>query len=164
MSTVLLVPIDDTIQGIVAVVALLLYVGGFAIGLGAVVWTIMSEIMPTRLRMKAVSMFLSLTWGGTLLVSLTTLYAINGLGGVEASMDDDEEGKAEKEGVAYLYYIFAGITLSAIIFTHCFVPETKGMTPEQLEHPSASSQLKNTSNHGRQGTEDDDRHSANFTS
>ncbi|RYY85683.1 hypothetical protein EON63_07055 [archaeon] len=126
MSTFLIVPIDATIQGIIAVVTLLLYVAGFSVGLGAVVWTIMSEIMPTRLRMKAVSIFLSLTWGGSLLISLMTLYAINGLGGVENNMDDDEQANAQKEGVSYLYFIFAGITLLAIIFTHCCVPETKG--------------------------------------
>lgn len=55
-------------QGAIAVIAVLLFVFGFAIGLGAVVWVVMSELMPTRLRTKAFSLFVSINWGFNLLI------------------------------------------------------------------------------------------------
>jgi hypothetical protein len=94
--------------------------------LRAVVWTVMSEIMPTRLRMKAVSLFLSVNWGANLIIGLLTLTAIDGLGGVTKSMDDDEVAEAEKNGVAYLYFIFAAFTAMCLAFIQIYVPETKG--------------------------------------
>lgn len=138
LSVVLLSPIEDTAQGALAVIAVLVYVIGYAIGLGAVVWTILSEIMPTRLRMKAVSLFLSLSWGCNLAISLLTLPAIDGLGGVHGGMDDDAEASAEKKGVAILYLIFAGFTACALVFVHALVPETKGRSPEDLGDVSKS--------------------------
>ncbi len=35
LSAILLADVDDTIQGAIAVIAVLIYVGGFAIGFGA---------------------------------------------------------------------------------------------------------------------------------
>lgn len=113
-------------QGGVAILAVLLFVTGFAIGLGAVMWVIMSEIMPTRLRAKAMSLFLCINWGLNLLIGLFTLTLINELGGVKASMDDDESSNHAKTGVAYFYFIFAAIAAASIFFMHIFVPETKG--------------------------------------
>eukprot|EP01039_Chlorochromonas_danica_P003073 gene3073-3356_t len=131
ISIILLVPIPGVIQGIIAVIALLIYVAGFSLGLGAVVWSVMSEIMPMRVRMKAVSLFMQMNWCSNLLISLLTLIAINGLGEVKSSMDDDEEADAQKKGVAYLYFIFAGITAVTLVFVVTYVPETKGMNPEE---------------------------------
>eukprot|EP01039_Chlorochromonas_danica_P003074 gene3074-3357_t len=91
----------------------------------------MSEIMPMRVRMKAVSLFMQMNWCSNLLISLLTLIAINGLGEVKSSMDDDEEADAQKKGVAYLYFIFAGITAVTLVFVVTYVPETKGMNPEE---------------------------------
>jgi hypothetical protein len=188
LSIVLLSPVASSTQGIVAVMAVLTFVAGFSMGLGAgapaslllflsawfvfhmflvqyfswcysyppflncfrfvflfctvpcsvlgcmmlalcaVVWTVMSEIMPTRLRNKAVSVFLSVNWGCNLIIGMLTLTAIDQLGGVTNSMDDDETASAEKNGVAYLYFIFAGFTVACLLFLHIYVPETKGIT------------------------------------
>jgi MFS transporter, SP family, major inositol transporter len=92
----------------------------------------MSEVMPTELRAKAMSLFLSINWGFNLLISLFTLSAINDLGGYSGSMTDDEQSNAQKNGVAYLYYIFAGFSLITIMFIHVYVPETKGKTPDDI--------------------------------
>jgi len=81
--------------------------------------------MPDRLRMKAFSVFLSVNWACCLLIGLLTLTAIDGLGGVKSSMDDDETAAAEKNGVSYLYFVFAGLTALCLLFIHAVVPETK---------------------------------------
>jgi len=67
LSTVLITADNDpVIQGVIAVVGVLMYVTGFSIGLGAASWVVLSEIMPTKLRTKAVSLFLSINWGNLL--------------------------------------------------------------------------------------------------
>lgn len=119
--------IQSSVQGAIAVLAVLIYVCGYAVGLGAVCWTITSEIMPTRQRIKAVSLFLSINWGCNLVIGLLTLTAIDSLGGVHSGMDDDAQNAAEKKGVGYLYLVFAVITASSLIFIHLIVPETKGL-------------------------------------
>lgn len=53
-------------------------------------------------------------------------------------MTDDETQDAQKEGVAYLYLIFAIITAISLVFIQVAVPETKGMSPEQLNDKSHS--------------------------
>ncbi|RYY85682.1 hypothetical protein EON63_07050 [archaeon] len=50
--------------------------------------------------------------------------------------------------------------MSLIVWCMCHT----GMSPEELERPTSSNRPTNTLVHGQQGTEDDDRHSANFTS
>jgi len=59
---------NESAQGAIAVVATLIYVFGFAIGLGAVAWVVMSEIVPTRIRTKAFSLFVSINWGCNLAI------------------------------------------------------------------------------------------------
>mmetsp|Transcript_12347 Transcript_12347/g.18720 ORF Transcript_12347/g.18720 Transcript_12347/m.18720 type:complete len:551 (-) Transcript_12347:231-1883(-) len=119
-------------QGVIAVIAVLLYVVGFAIGMGAVSWVVMSEVMTTRLRSKAFSLFVSINWGANFLIGLFTLSAIDGMGGTKDSMDDDEVADSRKEGVAYMYVMFAGICVAVLIFIFTYVPETKGKTPDDF--------------------------------
>ena len=47
-------------------------------------------------------------------------------------MNNDETNTAEKHGVAYLYYFFSIVTFLCILFIHILVPETKGLSPEDL--------------------------------
>jgi len=124
---------DEQTQGYFAVFATLLYVVGFSCGLGPVSWVIMSEMLPTRVRTKAYGLFLSINWFWNLCIGLLTLTAIDGLGGVTDSVDDDDEiAKREKAGVSYLYFMFACLTVAALAFIQYVVPETKGKTAEQL--------------------------------
>lgn len=132
LSSILLAPLDDKLQGWVAVFAVLFYGIGFALGLGAVVWVVLAEIMPSRLRMKAFSLFLSINWGCSLIIGLLTLIAIDALGGAKNSMDDDEYADAEKKGVAYVYFFFGLMTVCCLFFLRLFVPETQGKTPDEV--------------------------------
>ena len=128
LSIILVSPIEESTQGIIAVIATLWYVFGFAIGLGSVAWVIMSEICPIRIRTKAFSLFVSINWACNLIIGLLTLSAIDGLGNVDYhNMDDDEISNAQKNGVAYLYFLFAGICFFSLVFVKARVPETKGI-------------------------------------
>jgi hypothetical protein len=57
----------------------------------AVSWVVMSEVMTTHLRSKAFGLFVSINWGINLIIGLFTLTAIDGLGGTDTSIDDDDE-------------------------------------------------------------------------
>lgn len=131
-SVLLLANGNEAVQGIISIMAILVFVFGFAIGLGAVSWVVMAEIMPTRLRTKAYGMFVSISYGCNLFIGLLTLTAIKELGGSKASMDDDETEDANKKGVAYLYALFAVISASSYLFISMHVPETKGKNPKDF--------------------------------
>jgi SP family xylose:H+ symportor-like MFS transporter len=132
LALVLLLFPAGALQGVLAVLAVLVYVVGFAVGLGAVSWVVMSEIMSQRLRSKAFGLFVSINWGINLVIGLLTLSAIDALGGLQEDMDDEEKSDAEKRGVAFLFVIFGGICFLSQLFIHFYVPETKGKNPNDF--------------------------------
>lgn len=123
---------DGGAIAIVAVISVLTYISGFAVGLGAVVWPMLSELMRNRVRGKAVSLFLGVNWGSNFIVAMSTLLAINSLGGVSDSMSDEEASLAKKRGVGYLYLLFSCVTFVSVIYIAIKVPETKGKVPEDF--------------------------------
>lgn len=97
------------------IIPLLLYVASFAFSYGPIVWVIISEIFPTRIRGLAVSIgSFSLMVTG-FLITLTNPLLIETI---------------KPSGTFFLY---AGLTLPAIWFIWKFVPETKGKTLEDIE-------------------------------
>lgn len=97
------------------IIPLLFYVACFAFSFGPVVWVIISEIFPTRIRGLAVSIgSFSLMVTG-FFITLTNPVLIQTI---------------LPSGTFFLY---AGLTLPAIWFIWKFVPETKGKTLEQIE-------------------------------
>jgi len=61
------------VQGTLCEVMVLLYVAGFAVGLGAVLWPILSEVFPSEIRSKGMSFCLALNWTFNLILSLSIL-------------------------------------------------------------------------------------------
>jgi len=55
-------------QGAVAVLGVLIFVFGFAVGLGAACWVIFSEVVPTRLRTKAFGVFMSVNFAFNIVI------------------------------------------------------------------------------------------------
>ncbi len=95
--------------------SLMTYVGFFAIGLGPVFWLLISEIYPLRVRGTAMSVATAVNWVINLLVALTFLSLV-GLVGRSAT-----------------FWIYAGFSAAALLFTWLLVPETKGRTLEEIE-------------------------------
>ena len=73
-------------------------------------------------------------------IRLLTLTSIDSLGGVTSDMTDDETSDAQKNGVAYLYFIFSAICFAGITFIQTYVPETKGKSLEELNDISGGNQ------------------------
>lgn len=101
--------------GLLAIISLMVYVGSFAIGLGPVFWLMISEIYPLKIRGRAMSTATVVNWGMNLLVAITFLSLIQLLG---------------TPGTFWLYAI---ISVGAIIFVYFRVPETKGKSLEEIE-------------------------------
>src|SRR5262249_46363675 len=52
-----------TVGGILTLVALVVYIASFAFSLGPVVWTMIAEIYPNRVRGRAISVATAANWG-----------------------------------------------------------------------------------------------------
>src|SRR5437588_2087537 len=63
--------------GAIVLIFVLTYVACFAVGVGTGTWVMMSEICPTRVRGRAMSVATVALWCGTLLVTLTFLSLVN---------------------------------------------------------------------------------------
>lgn len=78
-------------------------------------WLVISEIFPLKVRGKATSVCAAAVWIADLLVSLTTLSLVEGL------------------GVQGIFLLYTAISIAAFIFTYCAIPETKGRSLEEIE-------------------------------
>lgn len=107
----------DVKTGAVAVAGVLLYLVGYAVGIGSVTWVVIGEVLSPRVRSKAYSVFVAEAWACNLIIAMTTLSAIEGLGG--GSSDDQQ-----RKGVAWLFAIFGFICIAAVVFIAKFVPGT----------------------------------------
>lgn len=97
------------------IIPLLMYVASFAFSFGPIVWVIISEIFPTRIRGIAVSLgSFSLMVTG-FFITLTNPILI------------------EKIQASGTFILYALLTLPAIWFVWKFVPETKGKSLEEIE-------------------------------
>jgi sugar porter (SP) family MFS transporter len=103
-----------------ALVALLVYIASFAIGLGPVFWLMIAEIYPIGVRSAAMSVSTVANWGANFLVAATFLSLSTAI---------------TRQGTFYLY---AGIAVLAFAFFAWKVPETKGRTLEEVQEELTS--------------------------
>ena len=100
---------------------LLTYIACFAMSAGPVVWVILSEIFPTRIRGRAMATATLFVWISNFIVSQTF------------PMMDENEWLVAKFNHAFPFWLYAIFCVCALLFTLRFVPETKGRTLEQIE-------------------------------
>jgi SP family arabinose:H+ symporter-like MFS transporter len=101
--------------GPLVLVFILLYVASFAISLGPVVWVIIAEIFPNRIRGKATAIAAMVLWAADYLVSQTFPPLLS------------------SAGPASTFWIYGSMALIALLFTWRVVPETKGKSLEEIE-------------------------------
>jgi sugar porter (SP) family MFS transporter len=100
---------------ILAIVALLVYTGSFAIGLGPVFWLLISEIYPVKIRGKAMSVATMANWGANFVVTITFLTLLDAIHG------------------SGTFFLFATLTVLAWVYFNLRVPETKGRSLQAIE-------------------------------
>jgi SP family galactose:H+ symporter-like MFS transporter len=101
--------------GYVAIFALLIFIVGFAMSAGPIIWVICSEIYPLSGRDLGVTFSTATNWITNAIVGMTFLSLLAGFG----------------NGNTFLLY--GGLNVLFIIFFVIFVPETKGVSLEKIE-------------------------------
>lgn len=93
---------------------ILAYVASFAMALGPVVWVVIAEIFPTKIRGRAMSVATVCLWIACFLVSQFFPYMLEKLAGS-------------------VFWVYAVLCVITFIFVLALVPETKGKTLEEIE-------------------------------
>ncbi|KAL4289418.1 hypothetical protein AHAS_Ahas19G0384200 [Arachis hypogaea] len=106
---------ENALYGWLAVLGLALYIAFFSPGMGTVPWTVNSEIYPEQYRGICGGMSATVNWVSNLIVAESFLSVAQGAG----------------TGPTFL--IIAGIAVLAFLFVLVFVPETKGLTFDEVE-------------------------------
>lgn len=96
-------------------IGLIMFVASFAISMGPVMWTLLSEIFPNKLRGLAISIMGF--WNSIVSFSVATVFP----------------AQLEYMGSSATYFIYSLFGLLTLIFVWRFVPETKGKSLEELE-------------------------------
>jgi sugar porter (SP) family MFS transporter len=100
---------------------LLLFIASHAVGQGAVIWVFISEIFPNHIRAKGQALGASVHWVFAALITL-----------VAPAFIDDKEG-IFKDNPWPIFAFFAAMMAWQLIWVLTKVPETKGVSLEQLE-------------------------------
>jgi sugar porter (SP) family MFS transporter len=95
--------------------AILVYVASFSVGLGPGVWVVISELFPTRIRGRAMSIATLCLWLACILVTSTFLSLVEAVGSAGA------------------FSIYAAASVLNFLFIWRVMPETKGRSLEEIE-------------------------------
>jgi sugar porter (SP) family MFS transporter len=101
--------------GIITLISLVVFIASFAFSMGPIVWTVIAEIYPNRIRGRAVAIATAANWGAAFLVSQFFLSLIDWIGSPAT------------------FYLFAFFSIAAFVWIHRSVPETKGRSLEEIQ-------------------------------
>jgi len=103
------------LKGVVPVALVVAAIACYCYSLAPITWVILSEIFPNRIRGAAMSVSVVALWLGNFLLSQTFPKMYQSL------------------GLANCFWVYAAICFCGFIFIWKRLPETKGMTLEQIE-------------------------------
>jgi sugar porter (SP) family MFS transporter len=101
-------------QGYFVLFCIMGYLAAFGFSLGPVVWVLIAEIFPNRLRSYAVAIATFMLWGANFLVTLSFPSLLSNLKG-------------------YSFVIYGSMCLLCLLFVWKYLRETKGKSLEQIE-------------------------------
>lgn len=104
-----------SIAGLITLFALVCFIISYAFSMGPVVWTVINEVFPGRIRGRAVAVATAVNWGSAFVVSQSFLSLIGAIG---------------NSLTFWLFSLFCGVAWVWIYFR---VPETKGQSLEQIQ-------------------------------
>jgi sugar porter (SP) family MFS transporter len=105
----------STVGGIVTVLALVVFIASFAFSMGPVVWTLISEIYPNRVRGRAIAVATAFNWFAAFLVAQFFLSVVDAI------------------GESTTFFIFSALCVVTYVFVWRYVPETKGRSLEEIQ-------------------------------
>jgi sugar porter (SP) family MFS transporter len=108
-------PSGVSLVGIITLVCLALFIAAFAVSWGPIVWVMLGEIFPLKVRGSAMAVATVLLWAANFVVSLSFPVLLEAL------------------GIGWLFLGYSFIGLAALFFVRSFVTETKGRSLEKIE-------------------------------
>ena len=113
-------------EGIISLVGVLIFIASFAMSMGPVVWVMLSEIFPNKIRTAAMSIAVAAQWLANYLVSQSFPMIV-----------ESDVNKLKMDGGIWNnslpYFIFSVFIALTIVFVWKYIPETKGKTLEEME-------------------------------
>jgi len=107
--------VDGRSEQAFTVAMLLVFIVGFAMSAGPLIWVLCSEVQPLKGRDFGIGCSTFTNWIANMIVGATFLSLLNGI------------------GHAATFWLYAALNVAFLGFTWAFVPETKGVTLEQIE-------------------------------
>jgi SP family xylose:H+ symportor-like MFS transporter len=107
--------------GVGALVAVVVYIAGFALSWGPVVWVLLSEMFPNAIKNRAMAIAVAAQWIANLFVSWS-FKVLDGNSALNAMFNH-----------GFAYWIYGGMSLLAAAFVYFYVPETKRQTLEGIQ-------------------------------
>jgi len=97
------------------------YIACFALSLGPVVWVVLSEIFPTRIRGRAMAIATVCLWAANFVVSQTF------------PMINENEWLVARFHHGFPFWLYGVLCWFTVLFVWLFVPETKRKSLEEIE-------------------------------
>lgn len=108
--------------GILSLIGILIFIGSFALSMGPIVWVLLAEMFPNKIRSLAMSVAVAAQWAMNYVVSQSFPIVVDS----KANQNDFWNGSLP-------YFIFIGFIILILLLTKKFIPETKGKSLEELE-------------------------------
>lgn len=113
--------IQTQVLGITSLVAILIFVGSFALSMGPIVWVVLSEMFPNNARSLCMSIAVAAQW------------LLNGVVANSFPVINRSDFNQSEFNGALPYYIFALFCVLAFVFVWRLMPETKGKSLEEID-------------------------------
>jgi len=121
-----------------------IYIAFFAISWGPVAWVITGEIFPLNIRAKGMSLAVASNWLWNFGIGYATPYL------VDTSTKGQPNGVATAALHVKVFFIWGSTCLGCLLFTYFFVPETKGLSLEQIDLLYKESTIRNSTKYNRE--------------
>jgi SP family xylose:H+ symportor-like MFS transporter len=109
------------VVGLGALVAVVVYIGGFAFSWGPVAWVLLAEMFPNSIKGKGLGLAVAAQWLANLVVS-ASFKVLDGNSTLNALFNH-----------GFAYWIYGGMSVLAALFVIRYVPETKGRSLEAIQ-------------------------------
>ena len=108
--------LHGTAQILVVMIGLNLFIASFAVGVGGTGWLIQGESFPTAVRGRAAAIGATVDWLANFVLVMVFPTWQSGI------------------GLAWVLVCFTGLAIAAVGFVYTFLPETKGLSVDEIIH------------------------------
>ena len=108
--------------GFLSLLGVLIFIASFALSMGPIVWVLLSEMFPNKIRSVAMSIAVATQWAANYAVSQS----------FPVVMDGEFNNNSIWNG-SLPYFIFIAFIMLIMIVTFKYIPETKGKSLEEIE-------------------------------